>query len=377
MSSDGKDVVVIGAGVIGAACAYELAKRGLGVVVVEQGRGPQGASVACDGFVFLQSKSPGPSLALAQRSRRLFDGLSEELGAELDFSPTGGLILARTEEEGAFLRDRTETLSAAGVEVQLLPGPAVREMEPHVTRQVVAASHCALDAQVDPLKLVHAYLARGRALGVDVMTQARVTGIDAGPGGYRLTCGGRTATARHVVIAAGAWSAEVGALLGLSIPVRPRRGQLVVTEPAPALLSRPVMTADYLMAKSAGGAAAQESPGVSIEQTCGGTLLLGSTREFVGFDTRTTRDALGSIVARASAVLPPVAKLAIIRSYAGLRPYCDLGRPIIGPVPGREGLFVATGHEGDGIALAPITGRLVAEWVMGRRPEGVDLGLGE
>ena len=105
--------------------------------------------------------------------------------------------------------------------------------------------------------------------------------------------------------------------------------------------------------------------GTSIEQTRAGTILLGSTREFAGFDTSASSAGMQSVLSRAVDVLPALAKLSVIRSYAGLRPYCEIGHPIIGPAPGRPDVFIAAGHEGDGIALAPITGRLVADWASG------------
>ena len=105
---------------------------------------------------------------------------------------------------------------------------------------------------------------------------------------------------------------------------------------------------------------------MSVEQTDAGSFLLGSTREFVGFETGTTPQGIGTILERAAGVLPRLRKLSVIRSYAGLRPYCDLGHPIIGHAPSHPGVFIATGHEGDGIALAPITGKLIADLIVGR-----------
>ena len=363
MSEQHFEAAVIGAGVIGASVAHELSRRGLRVIVAERGRGPSGASVACDGFVFLQSKSPGPSLELAKQSRAMYATLAQELDADVEFVSRGGLVLARDDEELAFLDARGRTLAAAGVEVEMLSARDVLALEPHLT--AAGASFCASDAQVDPLRLVAALLASARRNRARILTQAPVSGIEPTAKGFDLTCGRESIAAAKIVIAAGAWSAEVGALLGLRIPIRPRRGQLVVTEPAPPILSRPVMTADYLKAKAGdGGPTEGQAAGVSIEQTAAGTLLLGATREFVGFATGTSPVGMGSILTRATEVLPSLRKLSIIRSYAGLRPYCDLGHPIIGPAPDRPGVFIATGHEGDGIALAPVTGKLIADWVL-------------
>lgn len=361
------DVAIIGAGVIGASVAHELGRRGLRVVVAERGRGPCGASVACDGFVFLQSKTPGPSLELAKQSRAMYATLAQELDADIEFVALGGLILARDEAELAFLAERQRALAAAGVQVQMLSARDVRDLEPHLTTRIAGGSFCAADAQVNPLRLVAALLASAQRHRVRILTQAAVSRMESHERGFGLTCGAEVLTAAKIVIAAGAWSGEVAALLDIRLPIRPRRGQLVVTEPAPPILSRPVMTADYLKAKAdADGPSQGRAAGVSIEQTAAGTFILGSTREFAGFATATSAAAMASILARAAQVLPGLRKLCIIRSYAGLRPYCDLGHPIIGPAPDLPGVFIATGHEGDGIALAPVTGKLIAQLVMGQ-----------
>jgi len=363
------DVAIIGGGVIGASVAHYLGRSGLRVAIVERGRGPSGASIACDGFVFLQSKSVGPTLELAKQSRAMFEGLADELDADIEFVSRGGLILAQSPEELEFLAERSRALAEAGVEARILAASETFDLEPRLSRQVAGASYCAADGQVSPLQLVKAFLASARRRGVEVLTERSVTAVEPTGAGVAVICGEERVAAEAVVIAAGAWSKEVGAMIGIDIPVKPRRGQLVVTEPAPPILSRPVMTAGYLMAKSGG---ASPEGGVSIEQTEAGSFLLGSTREFVGFENGTTPHGIGSILNRAPDVLPSLRKLSVIRSYAGLRPYCECGGPIIGPAPDHPSVFIATGHEGDGIALAPATGRRIADLILSRGAEATE-----
>lgn len=354
------DVAIIGAGVIGASVAHYLGRSGLRIAIVERGRGPSGASIACDGFVFLQSKSVGLTLEIAKQSRVMFEDLADELDADIEFVSRGGLILAQCAEELEFLAERSRALAEAGVEVQILSASETFGLEPRLSRRAAGASYCAADGQVSPLQLVRAFLASARRSGVEVLTGRSVTAIEPTGAGLAVICGEERVAAERVVIAAGAWSKDVGAMIGIDIPVKPRRGQLVVTEPAPPILSRPVMTAGYLMAKS--GRAAADG-GVSVEQTAAGSFLLGSTREFVGFETGTTPQGIGSILDRATDVLPSLRKLSVIRSYAGLRPYCERGSPIIGTAPDHPNVFIATGHEGDGIALAPVTGQRIADLI--------------
>jgi len=158
----------------------------------------------------------------------------------------------------------------------------------------------------------------------------------------------------------------------VEIPIRPRRGQIVVTEAYAPLLQRGLLSAKYIAAKYNPALAETGELGLSIEQTKSGGFLLGSTREFVGFDRRTTWSAMRRIAVQTSRILPALRDFRVIRTFAGLRPSSPDGLPILGPVPNVEGLFLAAGHEGDGIALSPITGQIIAEWIEEGSP-GMDV----
>jgi glycine/D-amino acid oxidase-like deaminating enzyme len=169
-----------------------------------------------------------------------------------------------------------------------------------------------------------------------------------------------------VVNAGGVYAAQIGALAGLNVPIKPRRGQLVVTEAAGTLIRRCMLSAQYIAAKF-NPDLARKGGGVSIEPTARGNFVLGSTREFVGFDKRVTLAGIDHIARKVSSILPALKKIKIIRVFAGLRPYTPDGRPILGPVAGLDGFVMAAGHEGDGIALAPITGEIIAELIADNR----------
>jgi sarcosine oxidase subunit beta len=161
-----------------------------------------------------------------------------------------------------------------------------------------------------------------------------------------------------VLVAAGAWSACLLAGLGVNLALRPRRGQILVTEIMPPLLSSIVLHSPYLTAKLNDS---NDRPATLVmEQTAAGNLLVGSTRSYAGLDVRNTPEGIDAVAAQAARLAPAVTNLNIIRCFAGLRPCSGDGLPLVGPVPAVEGLFVATGHEGDGVALAPITGQIVA-----------------
>jgi sarcosine oxidase subunit beta len=181
------------------------------------------------------------------------------------------------------------------------------------------------------------------------------------------TAAGRIAT-EVVINAAGVYAPRICGLAGFEAPIRPRRGQILVTAPSLVKIHRCMISARYIAVKYDPDLARGDGEGVSVEQTEAGNLILGSTREFAGFDRGTTVEGMARIAARTAALLPFLAGLDVIRSFAGLRPYTPDGLPLLGPVKGLKGFYMAAGHEGDGIALSPVTGALIARMVTGEDP---------
>jgi sarcosine oxidase subunit beta len=166
-----------------------------------------------------------------------------------------------------------------------------------------------------------------------------------------------------VVNASGALAAEIGRMAGLEIPIAPRRGQILVTASLPPLLRHCLISAQYVAVKFRPELAAAGGMGFSLEQADSGNILIGSTREFVGFDRRTTFAGIRAIAGRIAPVVPALRRAPVIRTFGGLRPYTPDGLPILGKVTGLEGFIMAAGHEGDGIALSAITGELIADLI--------------
>jgi glycine/D-amino acid oxidase-like deaminating enzyme len=367
MSSRAADAVVIGAGVIGASIAYHLTRLGIRPLVVEEHDPAAGSSGACDGLVFLQSKKPGLHLKLALASRARFDALQEALGPGIEFRATGGMCLVETEAELAAVRRFVTAQRATGLEVELLDGDAARRREPNLSARVIAATYSPADAQVNPYGLTFAFLRAARAAGAQVLTGRPAVGIRVNRGRVEaLQLADGTVSTPLVINAAGARAAEVGRWVGLEIPITPRRGQILVTAAVPPLIRHCLISAQYVAAKF-DPEIARSGMGFSVEQTDNGNLLIGSTREFVGFDRRTTLDGLRTIAARIAPVIPALKRVPVIRAFGGLRPYTPDGLPILGPVAGVEGFVMAAGHEGDGIALSAVTGEIIADWVATRQ----------
>ncbi|MFE8920212.1 NAD(P)/FAD-dependent oxidoreductase [Streptomyces rochei] len=364
-------VVVVGGGVVGAACAFHAASAGLDVTVVD--RGPVGAGTTSrgEGNVLLSDKEPGPELDLARLSRALWDEAGDELGADLfELEPKGGLVVARTDEGLAALGVFAARQARAGVRVE--PVDRVRELEPHLAPGLPGGVHYPQDAQVQPVRAAVALLDAAVRRGARTRTAevaAAVTGRDGALTGVR-TAAGDVLPADAVVNAAGTWGGEVGRRLGAPVEVLPRRGFVLVTEPLPPMVRHKVYSADYVAGVASSDAGLETS--CVVEGTRGGTVLIGASRERVGFDTRLNPAVVTRLAAQACRLFPFLRGTHLIRTYRGFRPYCPDHLPVVGPDPRAPGVVHACGHEGAGIGLAPATGALVTAHLLGRPWRGAD-----
>jgi len=371
------DVAVLGAGVNGLSTAYELCKRGKSVTLIDKGVMGAGASGSCDDMILLQSKKPGILLEMAFRSLELFRGLVTELPCDIELETRGGTILIEDQAQLSAMEEFVASQRRSGLDVEIIGKERLRRLQPHVSRHVIASTYSAADSQVNPMQLMKGYMLGAQAKGMRYISRAAPEGIERVAGHWLLRLSnGDGVEAGAVVNATGAYANSVCALLGFELPIKPRKGQVLVTEQLPPLGETNVWSAQYIVSKlkpelaaAATGLAARYGLGFAFTGTHNGNYLIGSTREDAGFDKETKPDALELIAAQARKFFPVIADAHVIRSFAGLRPSTFDGMPFLGEVPGREGFFMAAGHEGDGIALAPITGRFMADMVCGTKPE--------
>lgn len=365
------DVAVVGGGVIGTAVAYYLSRQGADVLLLEKGELGAGTSSACDGFVILQSKSPGVHLELGLASANLYRNLADELDWDIEYNPCGGLIVIERPDELPAMETFMQKQQAIGLNVSLLSGEDARRLEPNLAPHVVGATYSPQDSQVNPLQVVLGFAQAAGHHGARLRPGTPVQSLVRKNGSIeKLVVPGGCVYAQSYILCTGVFTSSLLAPLGLELPLRPRRGQLVVTEPAPPLIQHIFLCARYIAAKyhpellaSAEDDALRLGVGLALEQTAAGTLLVGSTREFVDWDTSTTLEGIRTVLRHGARILPVLDKLHIIRTFAGLRPYTPDGLPYLGRLPGVDNLYIAAGHEGDGIALAPITGKLMAELI--------------
>nr|MDT0660772.1 FAD-binding oxidoreductase [Micromonospora sp. DSM 115978] len=362
------DVVVVGAGIVGAACADQLAAAGLAVTVVERGAIGAGTTGAGEGNLLVSDKEPGPELALALLSHGLWDQLGDELGPTIALERKSGIVVATGEAELAGLHRLAAGQEAAGVRVERLGAGQARSLEPYLTPDLAGAVRYPQDMQVQPVLAAAALLRRARGRGAVLHTATTVTGVDRDRSGR--VCGVRTDAGRvaagWVVNAAGLGAAGIAALAGSHLPIEPRRGFILVTEPLPPVVRAKVYDAGYVSNVSSDDEGLQTS--TVVEATDGGTILIGASRERVGLDPAFRIDVLASLARQAVRLFPVLAGVHVMRAYRGFRPYSPDHLPVIGADPAVPGLVHAAGHEGAGIGLAPATGLLVRQLVTGEPP---------
>lgn len=365
------DVVVVGAGIIGAACAFYAARAGLKVLVLDRGPVAGGTSSAGEGNILLSDKPPGPELTLGIHSVRLWHELAAELGGErFELDRKGGLVVGSTVDALPGLGTLAAEHRVAGLTVTDVGAGELADYEPALAPGLAGGAYYPEDLQVQPMLATAELLRAARARGATVRTGVEVTGIVRSDGDGRVvavrTAGAETPTAA-VVNAAGTWSGDVAALAGASVPVAPRRGFILVTEPLPPdTVRHKVYAAEYTANVASDDAGLEAS--VVVEGTRAGTVLIGASRERVGFDRTVALPVLRRLAAQAVALFPVLAEVHAIRAYTGFRPYCPDHLPVIGADPRVPGLYHACGHEGAGIGLAPATGALVAAALAGTPP---------
>lgn len=352
------DVVVIGGGVIGLASAWRLAQGGARVTVLDAGYKGQ-ASAAAAGMLapLAEARAPGPLLSLGLDSLRRYPAWASALASAsgLDIAPLGpGLLrVARTNMETEALQMAFAWQVSLGLPLTWLTGAEARAREPSLAPDIQAAILSPTEQHIPPRPLLTALRQACSRAGVAVRRGQRAVGLAAG-GRRILTV--QSQTQQHhggwVLVTAGTWSAEWGGALRAPLPITPVRGQALTLGPlSPSPLSYTIYgTSGYLVPRP------------------GGLILAGATEEDAGFDVKTTREGRTTLRGMASALVPELAGVPVAESWAGLRPICADGLPVLGVSPGWDNVVLAAGHGRNGILLAPETAELVAALILNGAP---------
>jgi glycine oxidase len=352
------DVIVIGAGIVGMATALFLSRAGAAVTVLERDAIACGASGAAAGILstFSPVARPPAYEALAQEGLRLHRVLASELrnatGADVRFAPLTILYPAFTASEARELRlQALPATAAAGSIVRWLEAEEAHAAEPRLSRRALGALAVTEQARVDAYRLTVALAQAAEQRGVTIR-YAEVTGLTTEQRrvtGVRL--GGSVVRARQVVLAGGPWTGLMAPWVGQPLPVTPLRGQILRLQAGEPPLRTCIMYGkNYLLDKG------------------DGLTVVGTTEEAVGFRPRPTRGGRAAVLAAVLKLAPSLGEAAVVQHTACLRPLSADGMPLIGTVPGIDGLVVAAGHGRQGILLGPITGQLAAALALGMPP---------
>lgn len=361
------EVVVVGAGIIGAATARELARAGVEVTLVEAGDAGTGTSGRCDGNLLVQGKHDVLGIDMMRHSLRRYRDWAAELDMDIHFGERGSFFVCTDEAGAQAARQRVSWLCSRGVQARFVESSDVADLEPGLSSRAAGGIDCAEDGSVYPPAVVAALVQDARRHGCTLLTGTTARRVLASP--TRTVRGVETdrgvVTARYVVNAMGAWAADLDGDDGVHIPVEPRQGVLAVTDTAPGLVRRAVSEAAYLTTRASAGEGSIAGVAFVAEPTFRGNVLIGSSRRFCGYDTSVDTGLVAQVIRRAVSFLPALADIQIVRTFAGLRPWTPDNRPIIGASRTLDGYLLATGHEGEGIGLAPVTADTIAALVTG------------
>jgi sarcosine oxidase subunit beta len=354
------EIVIIGGGVMGLSIAYQLAKRGLDdVVVIERGYLAEGASGRNGGGVRAQW-STEINIRLMQESVELCKRFAVDLGVNVWFRQGGYLFLARNAKEVARLEKNIALQNRCGVPTRMLSPEGAQDIVPEIDLNgIVGASYNPSDGILFPWPFLWGYARQAAALGARIFTQTPVGGLEPlSEGGYKVHTPRGAVIARRVINACGAWSPVLAKMIGVEVPTYPIRHEICSSEPLKPFL-RPMvseLTSGLYCSQSMRG---EIVGGVTVPGH-GSTYGMGSTLEFLATYSR-----------RLSRLMPILGDIKILRQWAGPYDQSPDGNPILGPSPGQPDFFLACGFVGHGFMMAPIIGKLYAEWLTGGPPHEI------
>ncbi len=348
------DVVVIGAGIVGAACAYFLTREGLHVAVLEKGTAGGGATAAAMGHLVAMDDSPA-QFALTKLSLQLWKELQNELPASTEYRQTGTLWIANEEAEMAEVRRKYELYSSAGLACEILDSGALAEAEPELRRPLCGALRVLGDGVLYPSAATRFLLQCVEGRGA-LFTDCSVGSID---GSTVCLADGTKISAGHIVNAAGCWARD----LTPEIVMRRRKGHLVLTDRYPGFLRHQVVELGYL---TSAHSVAADSVAFNVQPRVTGQILIGSSRQYSDESPAVDEGIVRRIMERACEYMPGIAKLSVLQAWTGFRAATPDKLPLIGPSQGNPKVLLATGHEGLGITASMGTGRLITDMVLQR-----------
>jgi glycine/D-amino acid oxidase-like deaminating enzyme len=379
-------IIVVGAGLVGAATAYFAAREGMSVTLLEKEHAGYGASGRNPGFVWLHCRNPGWALDVSRAGRKLYDELQEDLPVSFEFRAEGGLIYFKTSDQAAVFEEFVRARRADGLNMELIDGADVRRLVGPIRPDVLGASFCSDDAQINTPTVVEALVAGARTEGADVREGVEVRDVvfsDGAVAGVETNAGYMAADA--VVVATGAWTIDLLRRVGIDAPVGRERLQVLATKPRPRdirpVVYGPLAAKQYRLFRElpswkeeAFHAPLEDEWGSwmlqLVSQRASGETLVGCPMDYPQeVDHDVTLSGLGAITSAIAEDFPGLRDVAVDRMWSGVLPFTSDMVPVIDEP--QAGLFVAAGHV-FGNSAGPMTGKLLAQLLQGAEPE-IDL----
>ena len=352
--SSGYDVIVVGGGIVGCACAYYLSQSFKRVLVIEPGPVGGGATAAGMGHIVVMDDSPA-QFALTHYSQQLWNGLYPRLAKSCEVRETGTMWVAADEEEFSHVAAKKRFYIEHGVHAEVLDSEALAQAEPNLREGMAGGLRIPGDSVIYPVTAAGWLLEEARRNGAELLQGQKVSTLN----GHSATLeNGTKLEADFIVNAAGGHAPD----LTPGLLIEPRKGHLVITDRYPGFVHHQLIELGYL--KSA-HEMSNESVAFNAQPRATGQILLGSSRQFVGWDSEVDRRLVAKMVDRAVYYMPALRGLSGIRIWTGFRATTPNKLPIIGPMEEDPTLLIAAGHEGLGITTSLATGRLIADYATG------------
>jgi glycine/D-amino acid oxidase-like deaminating enzyme len=347
------DAIILGAGIVGAACAAELAHAGMRVTVVEPGVIGGGATAAGMGHIVVMDDSP-EQLALTQFGRQLWHSIAPQLPAAAEFEAIGTLWVAADALEMEEAQRRQDNYQSQGLSAQVLDAHALHREEPNLRPGLAGGLLVPDDAVLYPPVAANYLLQQAFHAGASLIPHAA---LRAGEGKVHLA-NGESLTAPRIINALGAHAAS----LTPDLPIRPRKGHLLITDRAPGFVRHQLVELGYVRSAGSGSA---DSVAFNVQPRKTGQILIGSSRQYNAQDSSIDHPILRRMMQQVSSYIPGINDLSVLRTWTGFRAATPDKLPLIGPHTADPTLFLATGHEGLGITTALATAKLLLSILTG------------
>jgi sarcosine oxidase subunit beta len=373
------DIVVIGAGIIGSSTAYYLSKSGYQVALVDKGDIANGTSSRCDAVALISDKKPGIDTDIGYRSIEMYKELAKELSFDFQFSTRGSLYVCETEKELEIAAEYAENQNNDGYHLQIVDEKEIFDIEPKLAKDLVGGIWTEVDSTMNPYLVCYAFVEEAKKYGLKLFTNHEVRDIGRGPKGNveKVVTDQGDIHTEKVVNCAGVWASQIGEMVGIDIPICPRKGMILVTEKIERLVNQKVHEFGYMLSKfedvnykrNVSDLVENNNIAFTIEPTDAENYLVGGHRAFGGYNIQSENEVIRGIAERAIRFIPDLKNVGIIRTYAGVRPWVIDHLPIVSGVEEVPGFYIASGHEGDGISMAPITGKMITQLISGEETD--------